>query len=346
MLHGQRVGKDVELGGRLAERHAGPQASGHREHLLEPVGQQVRPPRLDERARGGGDEKLRGHEAEGPAEVLRHDPDDGHVRRPKAHDLSDDSRIPAEPRPPGVMGQDDEGRIAGTAPFPGEERAAEHGVQLQYVEVVVADVLDLDPLRRATPDRQQLFRHGVRGQTFEDVVALPVVEVLRVGQWVREDRRMLVELRDGHELVGIGHGQRLKEHRVRHGGDRRGGSDADRQRQHRRRRETGLPRKAAQADPQIDPQVVEPRQAALVAQRLHGLGNAAQAHARHPRGLGSRVALRTKLLLGLLEMKAQLALEIVIGRVAPERAPQAMPALAKNGHRDLPVTPVPETARR
>ncbi len=253
---------------------------------------------------------------------------------------------PTEPRPPGVMGQDDERRIAGTAPFPGDERAAEHGVQLQHVEVVVADVLDLDPLRRATVYRQQLFCHGVRGQTFEDVVALPVVEVLRVGQWVREDRRMLVELRDGHELVRIGHGQGLKEHRVCHGGDRRGGSDADRQRQHRRRRESGLPRKAAQADPQVDPQVVEPWQAALVAQRLHRLGNAAQTRARQACGLRLGMALRPKLLLRFFEMEAQLPLEIVIGRVAPERTPQAMPALAKNGHRDLPVTPVPETARR
>ena len=234
------------------------------------------------------------------------------------------------------MGQDDERRIAGTAPFPGEERATAHGVQLQYVEVVVADVLDLYPFRRATPDRQQLFRHGVRGQAFEDVVALPVVEVLRVGQWVREDRRMLVKLRDGHELVRIGHGQGLKEHRVRHGCDRRRGSDADRQRQHRGRREPRLAPQAAQADPQIDPQIVEPRQAALVAQRLHRLGNAAQPHARHPRGFRRRVAPRTKFLLGLLEMKAQLALEIVVGRVAPEGAPQATPALAKDGHRDLP----------
>ena len=206
MLRGQRVGKDIELGGRLAEPHAGPQASGHRERLLEPVGQQVRPPRFDERARGGGDEKLRRHEAVGPDEVLRHDPDDGHVRRPEAHDLSDDSRIPAEPRPPGVMGQDNERRIAGTARFPGEERATAHGVQLQNVEVVVADVLDLDPLRRATVDRQQLFRRGVRGQTFEDVVALcqtPWSLVCR--KLVKMESEWYVTIVNSALLAGRGH---------------------------------------------------------------------------------------------------------------------------------------------
>ena len=163
---------------------------------------------------------------------------------------------------------------------------------------------------------------------------------------MREDRGVLVELRHDHELVGVGHRQGLEEQGVRHGGDRGGGADADRQRQRRRRREPGTSRQAAQADPHIASQVVEPRPAALVAQRLQRLGQAAQAHPRQPRGLRPGVALRAKLLLRLFEMEAQLALEIVIGRVAPERAPQTAKTLAKDRHRDLRVTPVRERARR
>ena len=105
-------------------------------------------------------------------------------------------------------------------------------------------------------------------------------------------------------------------------------------------------RQAAHPYPHIAPQVVEPRPAALVAQRLHRLGETAQAHPRQPRSLRRGMALRAKLLLRLFEMEAQLALEIAIGRVAPERAPQTTKTLAKDRHRDLPVTPVPERARR
>ena len=184
------------------------------------------------------------------------------------------------------------------------------------------------------------------GQTLEDVVALAVVEVLGIRQLVRELRGVLVELRHDDELVRVGHGQRLEEQAVRHGGDGSGRPDADRQRPRRRRREPGPPGQAAHADAQIDPQVVEPRQAALVAQRVHRLGKTAQAHSRQPRRLRRGAALRVKLVLRLFEMEAQLALEIVVGRVAPERAPQTTPPLAKDGHRDLLVKPVPRTARR
>ena len=131
---------------------------------------------------------------------------------------------------------------------------------------------------------------------------------------------------------GSGTGKRLKEQRVRPRGDRRRRPDADRERQRRRRRERGSPGQGAQADPHIRPQVVEPRQPALVAQRLQGLGHAAQTHAGHPRGLAPRVALRAELFLGQFEMKAQLAFEIGIGRVAPEHAPEAVTELAQDGH--------------
>ena len=97
---------------------------------------------------------------------------------------------------------------------------------------------------------------------------------------------MLVELRHDHELVRVGHRQGLKEQGFRDGGDRSGGADADRQRQHRRRREPGTPRQTAHADAHVGQQVVEPRQAALVAHSLHHLGDAAQVNARQPPGLG------------------------------------------------------------
>ena len=145
------------------------------------------------------------------------------------------------------------------------------GADLQDLEVVVADVLDSHPFRRAAVHRQQRLREAARGEAVEDVATLTVVEVLGPGQAVRELRGVLVELRHDHELVGVGHRQRLEEQGVRHRGHRGGGADADGQRQRRRRREPGTPGEATHADPHVGPQVVEPRQAALVAQGLNRL---------------------------------------------------------------------------
>ena len=180
MLRGQRVREDVELGGGLGDRRAGPQPSRQHEPLREPVGQQLRQPRFDERALGGEDEELDGQQAAGPGEGLWRDPDDGQVGGPEAHDLPQDGRIPAEPRLPRAMRQHDERGLAGLAPLTREERAATHGVHLQDIEVIVADILDPDPLRRATIYRQQRLRQVVRSQTVEDVVALPVIEVFGI----------------------------------------------------------------------------------------------------------------------------------------------------------------------
>ena len=243
------------------------------------------------------------------------------------------------------MRQHDERGVPGPAPFAREKRAAMLGVHLQDLEVVVADVLDPDSLRPATVYRQQRLRQAARGQTVEDVVALPVVEVLGIGQGVREVRGVLVELRHDHELVRVGHRQRLEEQGIRHGGNCSSRADAGRQRQRSRRREPGTPRQAAHADPHVGPQVVEPRQTALVAQGLHRLREATETNARQPRGFGRRMALAAKLLLRLFEMEAQLALEIVVGRVAPERAPQTAQALAEDSHLDLLISAPPRPGR-
>ena len=234
------------------------------------------------------------------------------------------------------MRQHDERRIAGPEPFIGEKCAAVLGLHLQDVEVVVAHVFDPDPLGRSAVDRQQPLGQAVGGQTFEDVATLPVVEVLGVRQLVRKLRGVLVELRHEDHLLRVGHRQRLKEQRVRHRGDRRRRPDTDRERQRRRCREPGAPGQAAHADAQVGPQVVEPRQAALVSQCLHRLGKAAEVRARKPRGLGRRVALPAKPLLRHLEVEAQLALEFPICRVTPERAPQTLQPFAKHSHRDSP----------
>ena len=57
------------------------------------------------------------------------------------------------------------------------------------------------------------------------------------------------------------------------------------------------------------------------------------------------MALAAKLLLRLFEMEAQLALEIVAGRVAPERAPQTAQVLAEDSHRDLLISAAPRPGR-
>ena len=58
------------------------------------------------------------------------------------------------------------------------------------------------------------------------------------------------------------------------------------------------------------------------------------------------MGLAAKLLLRLFEMEAQLSLEIVVGRVAPERAPQTAQALAKDSHRDLLISAARDRAGR
>ena len=131
VLRGQRVGEHVELRGSFRDGDARPQASGQQERLLQPIRQELRPPRFDERGLRRRDERLDRDQAIDANDRLRRDPDHGQTGPSQAHGPAEDGGVPAEPVLPGVVRQHDEGRIAGPQAFVGEERAAELGIQLR-----------------------------------------------------------------------------------------------------------------------------------------------------------------------------------------------------------------------
>ena len=112
------------------------------------------------------------------------------------------------------------------------------------------------------------------------------------------------------QAVGIGHGQRAQEHRVHdaEGGDRR--ADGQPQRENGRRADCAMPGNLAPTEDRVGLQRVEPREAALIAQRLERRVDGAPL--ARP-GLGGQRGVR-----------AQLLLEVLVRPPAAHRTEQAL----------------------
>ena len=87
----------------------------------------------------------------------------------------------------------------------------------------------------------------------------------------------------------------------------------------------------AHSEPDIEPRRAEPGHAALFAQRFERLDAAAGGGPGESRGVARRVALPPELVFSKGEVSGKLALQVMVGPTATERAPGPACPLAKRG---------------
>ena len=201
--------------------------------------------------------------------------------------------------------------------------------QAERAEHIARDELPQDPLGLlAVPDRRVL-----RARHADDHDVGHAREQVTIGHegWVVEVLARVRFAAGIHEAelhveqaVGIGHWQRTQQHRVHdaEGGDRR--ADGEAQRENGRRADRAVPGNLAPAEDGVGLQRVEPREAALIAQRLERRVDGAPL--ARP-GLGGQGGVR-----------AQLLLEVLVRPPAAHRAEQALqpfPQPAKTAGHDI-----------
>ena len=127
-------------------------------------------------------------------------------------------------------------------------------------------------------------------------------------------RRAAVELDHADETRGVAIRKRRQQDGLDDGEDDRGGSDADRKGRDRDRRKGRTPSESTDGEAEVASQPREPRQSALIAQRVHGL-----------RGAAGGEAVRR----GVFQVDAELVLEISIAAPGPDGAAQPGGELAQ-----------------
>ena len=152
----------------------------------------------------------------------------------------------------------------------------------------------------------------------------------------REDVPGRTALAEHDEVSRVADGKRPEEHGVRQGEDRRVRADAERERQHRDRGKERIPAQGAKPITQVASQIVEPRQTALIAHRLHRLRHTPGPDRRRPPASSSGVGAPPLVLGGQFQVQPQLRLELGIPTARTQRAPQARDPLAERGHSTSP----------
>ena len=84
--------------------------------------------------------------------------------------------------------------------------------------------------------------------------------------------------------------------------------------------------------PQVAREIVEPRQASLIAHRVHGLTNAAGVEPRGPLRLLRRAATAPHILAGQRQVRLELVLQLAIAWIPPERSPEAPNPFEERSH--------------
>ncbi len=217
------------------------------------------------------------------------------------------------------------------------EQAAEGRLEAERRERVAGQVLSQRDLRIPAGlhdhrlARQEADHHQVRVRANRaGIVAVGrVVEVVAgVDLLVRvEEGRG-----DGEETIGIGHRQRSEQQRVDQ--PERGGGGADRQaeRQDRGRRRGAMPLQLAPSEDDVSPERVEPRQATLVAQRVHRHWNVPRDQSGGAGGIGRVVSSPARLLFSQLDMQAQLELEVTVAALTAHRTEEPGDPLTEAAH--------------
>ncbi len=113
-----------------------------------------------------------------------------------------------------------------------------------------------------------------------------------------------------HQLLRVGIVERTQDHAVDDREDGRIRADSQCQRQERHRREHGSAPKRAQPMAHVARQVVEPRQASLIPQRVHGLRSASRRNARRAQGIAGVETTTSRVLRRHCQMRPHLVFEL------------------------------------
>ncbi len=262
-----------------------------------------------------------------PAEARPRDAD--HLQRLAIHHhgLPERARIGIEAIAPELVAQNRHGMGFRSAIVLLGDQPAERRPHAQKAEVVARHILELGELHsvRALAAEAALGHAGARRRPIEHIRAPGQVEIQRIRDKSLPPAARAVEV---DELLGMGHRQHAQHQRVYQREDRRVGADAQRQRQHRRRRESRVAQQAAQRVSGVLHRRFEPRDSAAVAIFLLGLRHAAELPPRRQLRLGRRHAARAEFLFEHGEMEPDFIAELAVqasaskqrGNTAPNRS--------------------------
>ena len=136
---------------------------------------------------------------------------------------------------------------------------------------------------------------------------------------------------DGDNPVTFVERQRTPQDHVERGEHDRGDADRQGHRQPADQRQPPVPDEQAQPEPDIEPRRAEPGQPALFAQPFERLDAAAGGGPGESRGVAWRVTLPPELVFSEGQVSGELALQIMVGPTATERAHHPTRPLAQRG---------------
>ena len=268
-------------------------------------------------------------EVERELEAVRHDTDDGMHVLAESQFASDDVSRAGEAPLPDVVADDDDvggaGRRIGVSDRPADQRrhprdpksgGRDLGDRRELDRTVGRDDVAPDRLERAdVTDRLQ--------------AGAPTLDVLP--RRVTPPAGLAVPHLDGDNPVPLVERQPTPHDDVERSEHDRGDGDRQGHRQPADQRQPPVPDEQAEPEPDIEPRRAEPGQPALFAQRFERQDAAADGGPGESRGVGRRVALPPELVFSEGKVSGKLALQVIVGPTATERAPYPACPLAKRG---------------
>ena len=262
-------------------------------------------------------------------EAVRHDADDGVHGLAEPQLASDDVSRAGEAPLPDVVADDDDGggagRQVGVDDDPADERRHPRNPE---------------PGGRDLGDRHEFDRSVGRDHVAPDrLEGADIIDRLQAGAPTLDvlPRRvppltgLAVPHLDGDDPVALFERKRSPQEDVERGEHDRRDADRHGHRQPADQRQPPVADEQAEPEPDIEPRRGEPGQAALVAQRFERLDAAAGGGPGESRSVVRRVALPTELVFSEGEVSGKLALQVMVGPPAAERAPDPPCPLPKRG---------------
>ncbi len=320
----RRSKRSPRLGGRRGERHVRLESPDRLER------ERVSPGRsggVAARGRPVGDDRSAAIEVE----AARHDADDRVRHAVEKDDASDDARLAPEASGPGLVAHDGDRRGADRFVGRGEPRSA-LDVNSQHGKKRRAGAADGDFVSRGG-----VASDGRCGCPYGDVVERRLCRAPGSKERKRERAAIptLGEPGDrlpgrplephGDQSIGVGEGERTKEHGVGDGEDRRRGADAERDRRDGDGGERGAPAEESKNEADVLPNRVEHGESRDRAAFFVRVGRIAELATRAPVGLVVRhraAGVRLRFRRAELEMMRQLLVELAGVRLSSQEDSQ------------------------
>ena len=178
----------------------------------------------------------------------------------------------------------------------------------------------------------------VRSDRRERLIDLPELQVLRRRDRASGKRERWKFRGQIQQLLGFGIPEWSQQHPIDDREDSGVGADPQRQRQQGDRREHGRAPERAQPMSHIAREVVEPRQASLVAKRIHRLRGTSGLEPCGACGIGGVETTVSGVFCGQFQVQPELLFQIAVGPARKQRSPETVNPFAKGAHFDLPAS--------